>query len=151
MKFVIQNVLNASVSVDQKIVGQINQGYVVFIGISNDDNEETANKMIQKMLNLRIFQDENGKTNLSLEQISGELLLISQFTLYADCKHGNRPSFIKAGKPEHAQKLYNYIIEQCKMKVANVQTGIFGADMKVSLINDGPFTIVLDSAEIFGI
>ena len=151
MKFVIQNVLNASVSVDQKIVGQINQGYVVFIGISNDDNEETANKMIQKMLNLRIFQDENGKTNLSLEQISGELLLISQFTLYADCKHGNRPSFIKAGKPEHAQKLYNYIIEQCKMKVPNVQTGIFGADMKVSLINDGPFTIVLDSAEIFGI
>ncbi len=151
MKFIIQNVLNASVSVDQKIVGQINQGYVVFIGISNDDNEETANKMIQKMLNLRIFQDENGKTNLSLEQISGELLLISQFTLYADCKHGNRPSFIKAGKPEHAQKLYNYIIEQCKMKVANVQTGIFGADMKVSLINDGPFTIVLDSAEIFGI
>ena len=112
MKFVIQNVLNASVSVDQKIVGQINQGYVVFIGISNDDNEETAKKMIQKMLNLRIFQDENGKTNLSLEQISGELLLISQFTLYADCKHGNRPSFIKAGKPEHAQKLYNYIIEQ---------------------------------------
>ncbi|MBO5450959.1 MAG: D-tyrosyl-tRNA(Tyr) deacylase [Lachnospiraceae bacterium] len=151
MKFVIQNVLNASVSVDQKIVGQINQGYVVFIGISNDDNEETANKMIQKMLNLRIFQDENGKTNLSLEQISGELLLISQFTLYADCKHGNRPSFIKAGKPEHAQKLYNYIIEQCKMKVPNVQTGIFGADMKVSLTNDGPFTIVLDSTEIFGI
>ena len=151
MKFVIQNVLNASVSVDQKIVGQINQGYVVFIGISNDDNEATANKMIQKMLNLRIFQDENGKTNLSLEQISGELLLISQFTLYADCKHGNRPSFIKAGKPEHAQKLYNYIIEQCKMKVPNVQTGIFGADMKVSLTNDGPFTIVLDSAEIFGI
>ncbi len=151
MKFVIQNVLNASVSVDQKIVGQINQGYVVFIGISNDDNEETANKMIQKMLNLRIFQDENDKTNLSLEQISGELLLISQFTLYADCKHGNRPSFIKAGKPEHAQKLYNYIIEQCKMKVPNVQTGIFGADMKVSLTNDGPFTIVLDSTEIFGI
>ena len=151
MKFVIQNVLNASVSVDQKIVGQINQGYVVFIGISNDDNEETANKMIQKMLNLRIFQDENGKTNLSLEQISGELLLISQYTLYADCKHGNRPSFINAGKPEHAQKLYNYIIEQCKMKVPNVQTGIFGADMKVSLTNDGPFTIVLDSAEIFGI
>ena len=151
MKFVIQNVLNASVSVDQKIVGQINQGYVVFIWISNDDNEETAKKMIQKMLNLRIFQDENGKTNLSLEQISGELLLISQFTLYADCKHGNRPSFIKAGKPEHAQKLYNYIIEQCKMKVPNVQTGIFGADMKVSLTNDGPFTIVLDSTEIFGI
>lgn len=149
MKFVIQNVLNASVSVDQQIVGQINQGYVVFIGISNEDNEETANKMIQKMLNLRIFQDENGKTNLSLEQISGDLMLVSQFTLYADCKHGNRPSFIKAGKPEHAQKLYDYIIEQCKLKVPNVQTGIFGADMKVSLINDGPFTIVLDSAELF--
>ena len=151
MKFVIQNVLNASVSVDQQIVGQINQGYVVFIGISNDDNEETANKMIQKMLNLRIFQDENGKTNLSLEQISGDLMLVSQFTLYADCKHGNRPSFIKAGNPEHAQKLYDYIIEQCKLKVPNVQTGIFGADMKVSLTNDGPFTIVLDSTEIFGI
>lgn len=150
MKFVIQNVLNASVSVNQKVVGQINQGYVVFIGISNEDNEETANKMIQKMLNLRIFQDENGKTNLSLGQISGDLMLISQFTLYADCKHGNRPSFIKAGKPEHAQKLYNYIIEQCKLKVPNVQTGIFGADMKVSLINDGPFTIVLDSSELFG-
>ncbi|MDD6657804.1 MAG: D-aminoacyl-tRNA deacylase [Lachnospiraceae bacterium] len=149
MKFVIQNVLNASVSVDQQIVGQINQGYVVFIGISNEDNEETANKMIQKMLNLRIFQDENGKTNLSLEQISGDLMLVSQFTLYADCKHGNRPSFIKAGKPEHAQKLYDYIIEQCKLKVPNVQTGIFGADMKVSLINDGPFTIILDSAELF--
>lgn len=149
MKFVIQNVLNASVSVDQQIVGQINQGYVVFIGISNEDNEETANKMIQKMLNLRIFQDENGKTNLSLEQISGDLMLVSQFTLYADCKHGNRPSFIKAGKPEHAQKLYDYIIEQCKLKVPNVQTGIFGADMKVSLINDGPFTILLDSAELF--
>lgn len=151
MKFVIQNVLNASVSVNQKIVGQINQGYVVFIGISNEDNEETADKMIKKMLNLRIFQDENGKTNLSLEQISGDLLLISQFTLYADCKHGNRPSFINAGKPEHAQNLYNYIIEQCKIKVPNVQTGIFGADMKVSLINDGPFTIVLDSSELFGI
>lgn len=151
MKFVIQNVLNASVSVDHQIVGQINQGYVVFIGISNDDNEETADKMIQKMLNLRIFQDENGKTNLSLEQISGALLLISQFTLYADCKHGNRPSFIKAGNPKHAQNLYHYIIEECKLKVPNVQTGIFGADMKVSLINDGPFTIILDSKELFGI
>lgn len=151
MKFVIQNVLNASVSVNQKVVGQINHGYVVFIGISNEDNEEIANKMIQKMLNLRIFQDENGKTNLSLAQISGDLMLISQFTLYADCKHGNRPSFINAGKPDHAQKLYHYIIEQCKIKVPNVQTGIFGADMKVSLINDGPFTILLDSAELFGI
>lgn len=151
MKFVIQNVLNASVSVDQNVVGQINQGYVVFIGISNKDNEETANKMIQKMLNLRIFKDENGKTNLSLGQVSGDLMLISQFTLYADCKHGNRPSFINAGKPEHAQNLYNYIIEQCRLKVSNVQTGIFGADMKVSLINDGPFTIILDSDELFGI
>ena len=148
MKFVIQNVLNASVSVDQKIVGQINQGYVVFIGISNDDNEETANKMIQKMLNLRIFQDENGKTNLSLEQISGELLLISQFTLYADCKHGNRPSFIKAGKPEHANTLYEYMIEECRKSCPKVEHGIFGADMKVSLLNDGPFTIILDSDEI---
>ena len=151
MKFVIQNVLNASVSVDQNVVGQINQGYVVFIGISNKDNEETANKMIQKMLNLRIFKDENGKTNLSLGQVSGDLMLISQFTLYAHCKHGNRPSFINAGKPEHAQNLYNYIIEQCRLKVSNVQTGIFGADMKVSLINDGPFTIILDSDELFDI
>ena len=144
MKFVIQNALNASVTVDEQVVGKINQGYVVFIGIYDEDDEAIADKMIQKMINLR----ENGKTNLSLEQISGELLLISQFTLYADCRHGNRPSFIKAGKPDHANKLYEYIIAQCKTMVKRVETGIFGADMKVSLTNDGPFTIVLDSDEI---
>lgn len=148
MKFVIQNVLNASVSVDEQIIGKINQGYVVFIGVSNTDTTEIADKMIQKMINLRIFKDENGKTNLSLDNVSGELLLISQFTLYADCKHGNRPSFINAGKPEHAEQIYNYIIDQCKQRITNVQTGSFGADMKVSLINDGPFTIILDSDEI---
>ena len=148
MKFVIQNVLNASVTIDEQIVGKINQGYVVFIGVSDEDDVAIADKMIQKMINLRIFKDENGKTYLSLEQISGELLLISQFTLYADCRHGNRPSFIKAGKPEHANKLYEYIIAQCKNMVKHVETGIFGADMKVNLTNDGPFTIVLDSDEI---
>ena len=151
MKLIVQNVLNASVEINQKIVGKISHGFCVFVGFTNGDNEYIVDKMVDKLVNMRVFMDENGKTNLSLEQISGELLLISQFTLYADCKHGNRPSFIKAGKPEHAQKLYNYIIEQCKMKVPNVQTGIFGADMKVSLTNDGPFTIVLDSTEIFGI
>lgn len=148
MKFVIQNVLNGSVLVNQDIIGKINQGYVVFIGISNEDTEQIADKMLQKMINLRIFKDENDKTNLSLKDVNGELLLISQFTLYADCKHGNRPSFMNAGKPEHAEKLYNYIIKKCKEIVPVVQTGKFGADMKVSLTNDGPFTIILDSSEI---
>ena len=148
MKFVIQRVNHASVKVDGNVVGKIDKGYMVLIGISENDTKEIADKMIKKMIGLRIFEDENGKTNISLKDVSGELLLISQFTLYADCKKGNRPSFINAGKPDMANEMYEYIIEQCKKEIPNVQTGIFGADMKVSLENDGPFTIVLDSKEI---
>lgn len=121
---------------------------MVLIGISENDTKEIADKMIKKMIGLRIFEDENGKTNISLKDVSGELLLISQFTLYADCKKGNRPSFINAGKPDMANEMYEYIIEQCKKEISVVEKGIFGADMKVSLENDGPFTIVLDSKEI---
>ena len=148
MKFLIQNVKQASVSVNQKIIGEIGKGYLVLIGVCDDDNEQVADKMVQKMLNLRIFQDDAGKTNLSLSDVGGELLLVSQFTLYADCTRGNRPSFVKAGSPAHAEALYEYIIKKCKETSLNVQTGRFGADMKVSLVNDGPFTIMLDSAEI---
>lgn len=149
MKFLIQNVQHAAVTVDNKIIGEIQKGFVIFIGICNTDTEQIADKMIQKMLNLRIFKDTEGKTNLNLSSVSGELLLISQFTLYADCRHGNRPSFINAGNPQLAQQLYDYIIHKCRETSGlNVQTGSFGADMKVSLVNDGPFTIMLDSDEI---
>ena len=148
MKFVIQRVNHASVKVDGNVVGKINKGYMVLVGISENDTKEIADKMIKKMIGLRIFEDENGKTNISLKDVSGELLLISQFTLYADCKKGNRPSFINAGKPDMANEMYEYIIEQCKKEISVVEKGIFGADMKVSLENDGPFTIVLDSKEI---
>lgn len=148
MKFVIQRVNHASVKVDGNVVGKIDKGYMVLIGISENDTKEIADKMIKKMIGLIIFEDENGKTNISLKDVSGELLLISQFTLYADCKKGNRPSFINAGKPDMANEMYEYIIEQCKKEISVVEKGIFGADMKVSLENDGPFTIVLDSKEI---
>ena len=148
MKFVIQRVNHASVKVDGNVVGKIDKGYMVLIGISENDTKEIADKMIKKMIGLRIFEDENGKTNISLKDVSGELLLISQFTLYADCKKGNRSSFINAGKPDMANEMYEYIIEQCKKEISVVEKGIFGADMKVSLENDGPFTIVLDSKEI---
>ena len=148
MKFVIQRVNHASVKVDGNVVGKIDKGYMVLIGISENDTKEIADKMIKKMIGLRIFEDENGKTNISLKDVSGELLLISQFTLYADCKKGNRPSFINAGKPDMANEMYEYIIEQCKKEISVVEKGIFGADMNVSLENDGPFTIVLDSKEI---
>ena len=148
MKFVIQRVTKASVAVDEKIVGKIDKGFLVLIGVSGNDTKEIADKMIKKMLGLRIFEDENGKTNLSLEDVGGELLLISQFTLYADCKKGNRPSFTDAGAPDMANALYEYIIEECKKSGKKVEKGIFGADMKVELLNDGPFTIVLDSAQI---
>ncbi|MCQ2554173.1 MAG: D-aminoacyl-tRNA deacylase [Clostridia bacterium] len=148
MKFVIQRVTKASVTVDNEVVGKIGKGFLVLIGVSNDDTKEIADKMVQKMIGLRIFEDENGKTNLSLDQVGGELLLISQFTLYADCKKGNRPSFINAGKPDMANDMYEYIIGECKKSVPTVERGIFGADMKVELLNDGPFTIVLDSNEI---
>ena len=148
MKFVIQRVTEASVTVDNSIIGQIGKGFMVLIGVSDADDETIAEKMIKKMIQLRIFEAENGKTNLSLADVDGELLLISQFTLYANCKKGNRPSFTLAGKPDKANALYEYIISKCRNQVANVQTGSFGAEMKVSLINDGPFTIVLDSEEI---
>lgn len=148
MKFVIQRVTEASVTVDQKVIGEIQKGFMVLIGVSDSDNEETADKMIRKMTGLRIFEDQDGKTNLSLADVNGSLLLISQFTLYANCKKGNRPSFIEAGKPDKANALYEYIIEKCRGIVPIVETGSFGADMKVSLVNDGPFTIVLDSEQL---
>ena len=148
MKFVIQRVTNASVTVDGNITGEIKKGYLVLIGIAEEDTVEIADKLIKKMVGLRIFEDENGKTNRSLADVEGSLLLVSQFTLYADCKKGNRPSFLHAGKPDMAEEMYQYIIKACKERVANVQTGIFGADMKVELTNDGPFTIVLDSEEL---
>lgn len=148
MKFVIQRVTQASVEVNHKVIGEINKGFLVLIGVSNDDTTEIADKLIKKLIGLRIFEDENGKTNLALKDVNGELLLVSQFTLYADCKKGNRPSFIKAGNPKLANQLYEYIIEACKKEIPVVQTGEFGADMKISLLNDGPFTIILDSDEI---
>ena len=148
MKFVIQRVKNASCAVDNEIIGAIEQGFCVFIGVSNEDTTEIADKMIKKLIGMRIFDDENDKINLSLADVNGGLLLISQFTLYADCKKGNRPSFTNAGNPELANNLYEYVIEKCKEQVSNVKTGSFGADMKISLLNDGPFTIVLDSKEL---
>lgn len=148
MKLVIQRVLNGNVTVDGAVIGAIQKGYVVLAGISDSDTEQVAEKMVKKMLNLRIFEDADGKTNLSLKDVSGEILIISQFTLYANCKKGNRPSFINAGKPDHANALYEYLIKLCKAECPVVQHGIFGADMKVSLVNDGPFTIVLDSEEL---
>ncbi|MDE7275915.1 MAG: D-tyrosyl-tRNA(Tyr) deacylase [Lachnospiraceae bacterium] len=148
MKFLIQRVTEAKVRVDSEIIGQIQKGFLVFIGVSQNDTQEIADKMVHKLLNLRIFEDTEGKTNLNLDAVNGSLLLISQFTLYADCRHGNRPSFINAGKPDMANALYEYIIAKCRETVSNVQQGAFGADMKISLINDGPFTIMLDSDEI---
>lgn len=148
MKFVIQRVNNASVTIDEKIVGKINKGFLVLIGVSNDDTKEIADKMIKKLIGMRIFEDENGKTNLALADVDGELLLVSQFTLYANCKKGNRPSFINAGAPDMANEMYEYIIEKCRKMVKVVETGEFGADMKVKLENDGPFTIVLDSEQL---
>ena len=148
MRFVIQRVTNASVTVEGNVTGEIAKGFLVLIGVSEDDTKEIADKMIKKLIGMRIFEDENGKTNLALADVDGSLLLVSQFTLYADCKKGNRPSFIKAGNPQMAEEMYEYIIEQCKKEVENVQVGIFGADMKVQLLNDGPFTIILDSEHI---
>lgn len=148
MRFIIQRVNHASVKVDDNIVGQIKKGFLVLIGVEDSDTTAIADKMLQKMLGLRIFEDENGKTNLALKDVDGELLLVSQFTLYADCKKGNRPSFVKAGKPDFANEMYEYMIKKCKESGFETQTGIFGADMKVELLNDGPFTIWLDSKEI---
>ena len=148
MKFVIQRVAHASVTVDGAVTGKIGKGFLVLIGVAESDTKEIADKMIRKMINLRIFEDENGKTNVNLSDVKGELLLVSQFTLYADCRKGNRPSFTKAGGPDMANAMYEYIISECKKQVPVVQTGSFGADMKVELLNDGPFTILLDSDEI---
>ncbi len=148
MKFVIQRVNEASVKVDGNIIGQINKGFLVLIGVGQDDTKEIADKMVKKLLGLRIFDDENDKINLSLTDVGGELLLISQFTLYANCKKGYRPSFIEAGAPDMANDMYEYIVEKCRQGGFHVETGEFGADMKVSLLNDGPFTIVLDSKDI---
>ena len=145
IRFVIQRVSESEVKVDGKVLGKIGKGFMVLIGVSDSDTKEIADKMVKKMLGLRIFEDEQGKTNLSLEAVGGELLLISQFTLYANCKKGNRPSFIEAGAPDMASDMYEYIIAKCKEQVNVVERGQFGADMKVSLVNDGPFTIVLDS------
>lgn len=150
MKLVIQRVTHASVTVDNKVIGKIGKGYMVLIGVSDTDTKEIADKMLDKMIKLRIFEDEKGKTNLSLADVGGELLLISQFTLYANCKKGNRPSFIEAGSPDHANALYEYIIEKCKERVDVVEQGEFGAEMKVELLNDGPFTVILDSEQICG-
>lgn len=148
MKFVLQRVLEARVDIDGKTVGEIGKGYLLLLGVSNTDTEEIADKMIEKISRLRIFEDENGKTNLSIDNAHGEVLLVSQFTLYADCRKGNRPSFTNAGSPELANKLYEHVKERCKELFGKVECGEFGADMKVSLVNDGPFTLVLDSNEI---
>ncbi len=156
MRFVIQRVKEASVTVyeedaagkilpDGKVTGSIGKGFMVLVGACQSDTREIADKMVRKMLGLRIFEDENGKTNLSLDSVKGALLLVSQFTLYADCRKGNRPSFLDAGNPVHAKELYEYIVEQCRTAGYEVGTGVFGAQMDVALVNDGPFTIILDS------
>ena len=148
MRFIIQVVTNSDVKIDGEVRGAIDRGYMVLIGVGKDDTKEIADKMIKKMLGLRIMADENGKTNLSLKDVNGELLLISQFTLYADLSRGNRPGFTTCGSQDMAKELYHYIIDECKKQVPKVEQGEFGADMKVSLTNDGPFTIILDSAEL---
>lgn len=147
MRFLIQRVKEALVTVENEVIGAIEQGFLVFVGICEGDNEQIADKMIKKLIGLRIFTDGEGKTNISLADVGGSLLIVSQFTLYADCKKGNRPSFTKAAPPDLAEELYEYIISKCN-EHAEVYTGSFGADMKVSLVNDGPFTILLDDKEL---
>ena len=148
MRIVLTTVLNASVTIDNEVVGKINRGFCVLVGFTHDDTKETVDKMIDKMLGLRVFPDENGLTNLSLYDIKGEILSVSQFTLYADLAKGRRPSFVNAMKPDDAKALYGYFNEQIKAKYGAVETGVFGADMKVSSVNDGPFTVIMDSKEI---
>ena len=148
MIIVLTTVLNASVTIDNKIVGKINRGFCLLVGFTHEDNKEVVDKMIDKMLGLRVFPDENGLTNLSIYDVKGEILSVSQFTLYADLAKGRRPSFINAMKPDEAKALYAYFNEQVKAKYGAVETGVFGADMKVSSVNDGPFTVILDSKEI---
>ena len=148
MRVVLQRVTQASVKVDGEVIGAIGNGFLILLGVSDEDNETVADKMADKICRLRIFEDENGKTNLSLADVSGEILVVSQFTLYADCKKGNRPSFVKAGNPEKANRLYEYFMKRCQTHVQTVEHGQFGADMKVELLNDGPFTLMLDSKEL---
>ena len=150
MRAVVQRVLSAGVTVEGETIGRIGKGFMILLGVSGEDTEETAGRMADKICRLRIFEYENGKTNLSLGDVGGELLVVSQFTLYADCRKGNRPSFIKAGEPEKANRLYEYFMECCRQQVSVVERGRFGADMKVELVNDGPFTLMLDSQELFG-
>ena len=149
MKMVVQRVKEARVTVDGQVIGSIGTGFLVLAGTTSEDTEEIVDKMVDKMCKLRIFPDSQGKTNLSLKDVGGELLVVSQFTLYGDCKKGNRPSFIKAGSPDKAKKLYERAVDRCRLYADKVEQGMFGADMKVSLINDGPVTIVLDSEELF--
>lgn len=144
MKLVVQRVEQAKVSVDGKVCGEIKSGYLVFLGVGSEDSEEECKRLSAKLINLRIFSDENGKTNLSLKDVGGELLIISQFTLYADCRKGNRPNFLMAKEPKEAERLYDYFCDLCAKEIAVVEKGIFGADMKVELLNDGPFTIILE-------
>lgn len=144
MKLVIQRVADANVKVDNKIIGEIGKGFVVLLGVSDEDTKENADYLVKKLCSLRVFADENNKMNLSLKDVNGELLIISQFTLFADCTKGNRPSFTQAGNPKHANELYEYFIEQCKKINISTQHGIFGADMKINLTNDGPVTILLE-------
>ena len=148
MRFVVQRVQQADVRVDHETVGAIGKGFLVLIGIAQDDTKEIADRMVKKLCGLRIFEDGNGKTNLSLADVGGSMLMISQFTLYADCSKGYRPSFIRAGAPDMAEALYEYILEASQQYVPRIERGIFGADMKVSLLNDGPFTVILDSEEL---
>lgn len=144
MKLVVQRVKNAKVEVDEKTVGSINQGFLVLLGVTHTDTRSEADYLVKKLCNLRVFEDENGKMNLGLKDVEGELLIVSQFTLYADCSQGNRPSFINAAKPDAANELYEYFCEKCKEQNIKVEKGIFGADMKVNLLNDGPVTIILE-------
>lgn len=148
MRFVIQRVSHADVKVNEEIIGRIDKGFLVLIGIADNDTEEMADRMVKKLIGLRIFQDAEGKTNLNLEQVGGSLLLISQFTLYADCRKGNRPSFIHAGEPQKANALYEYIIRKCRESGIPTEQGSFGADMDITLTNQGPFTVLLDSSEL---
>ena len=144
MKFVIQRVSHSSVTVDGTVVGKTGPGFLVLVGVGRGDTKAEADRLVRKMLALRIFEDENGKINRSIRDVGGEILLVSQFTLYADCSHGNRPGFTEAAEPGKAKELYEYVIEQCRREIPVVEQGIFGADMKVELLNDGPFTIILE-------
>ena len=144
MKLVVQRVKNAKVEVEGKIVGKIDKGYLVLLGVTHTDTKEIADYLVKKICNLRVFEDENGKMNLNIKQVEGELLIVSQFTLYGDCTEGNRPSFTNAAKPDLAKELYEYFCDKCAENDIKVEKGIFGADMKVSLLNDGPVTIIIE-------